>query len=60
MNGGQVTVEVDHGSASSWDRPAATAFLVRVRKGERSLVIAIGLSHGNATSLAERLHQMLA
>lgn len=60
MNGGQVTVEVDHGSASSWDRLAATAFLVRIRKGERSLVIATGLSHGNATSLAERLRKMLA
>jgi hypothetical protein len=57
---GQVTVEVDHGSASSWDRPAATAFLVRVRKGECSLVIPIGLSRSNASSLAERLRQLLA
>ena len=60
MTPGQVTVEVDHGSASSWDRPAVTAYLVRVRKGERSLVIAIGLSRSNASSLAERLRQLLA
>ena len=60
VNRGQVTVEVDHGSASSWDRPAATAFFVRVRRGEHSLVIAIGLSRSNATSLAERLRQLLA
>jgi len=33
---------------------------VRVRKGERSLVIAIGLSRSNASSLAERLRQLLA
>jgi hypothetical protein len=55
-----VVVEVDHGSASSWDRPASMAFLVRVRKGEESLIIAIGLSRENATSLAERLSRMLA
>jgi hypothetical protein len=55
-----VTVEVGHGSACSWDRPAAMSFLVRVRKGERALVIAIGLSRTSATSLAERLSELLA
>lgn len=57
---GPVVVEVDHGSASSWDRPASTAFLVRVRRGEESLIVAIGLSRENADSLAERLAQLIA
>jgi hypothetical protein len=55
-----VIVEVDHGSASSWDRPPATAFVVRVRRGDSSLVIAIGLSRASAASLADRLGQLLA
>lgn len=60
MSDGPVTVEVDRGSASSWDRPEAMAFLVRVRRGEASLIIAIGLSCASAGSLAERLSQLLA
>ena len=55
-----VVVEVDHGSASSWDRPASMAFLVRVRRGEDSLIVAIGLSRDYAESLAERLGHLLA
>jgi hypothetical protein len=57
---GPVVVEVDHGSASSWDRPASMAFLVRVRRGEDSLIIAIGLSREYADSLAERLAQLIS
>jgi hypothetical protein len=57
---GPVVVEVDHGSASSWDRPASMAFLVRVRRGEESLIVAVGLSREYADSLAERLGQLLA
>lgn len=60
MTNSPVVVEVDHGSASSWDRPASMAFLVRVRRGEESLIIAVGLSRESATSLAERLGQLLA
>jgi hypothetical protein len=36
------------------------AFLVRVRRDEDSLIVAIGLSRANAESLAERLGQLLA
>ena len=52
---GPVVVEVGHGSASSWDRSASMAFLVRVRRGGGSLIVAIGLSRDYAESLAERL-----
>ena len=55
-----LVVEVDRGSASSWDRPASMAFLVRVRRGEDSLIIAIGLSREYADSLAERLRHLIA
>jgi hypothetical protein len=55
-----LVVEVDRGSASSWDRPASMAFLVRVRRGEDSLIIAIGLSREYADSLAERLAQLIS
>jgi hypothetical protein len=36
------------------------AFLVRVRRGEESLIVAVGLSREYADSLAERLGQLLA
>jgi hypothetical protein len=36
------------------------AFLVRVRRGEDSLIVAIGLSREYADSLAERLRHLIA
>jgi hypothetical protein len=36
------------------------AFLVRVHRGEDSLIVAIGLSRDYAESLAERLGNLLA
>ena len=35
------------------------AFLVRVRRGEDSLIVAVGLSRDYAESLAERLGNLL-
>ena len=55
-----VLVEVDLGSATSWDRPASMAFIVRVGRGEESVIVAVGLSRAAATSIAERLSQLLA
>ncbi len=57
---GPVLVEVDIGSASSWDRPPSRSFLVRVRRGDDYVIITIGLSRPCAGSLAERLAQLLA
>jgi hypothetical protein len=34
MTGPPVTVEVDVGSATSWDRPASQWYMVRIRRGE--------------------------
>lgn len=55
-----VLVEVDIGSASSWDRPPSRSFLVRVRRGDDYVIVAIGLSRVCADSLAERLVRLLA
>lgn len=55
-----VTVEVDIGSASSRGRRPENAFLVRLRRGQRSLVIAIGLPRMAAEHLAEQIAELLA
>ena len=54
-----VTVEVDTGSASSRGRPADQAWMVRLRRADRSLIVAIGLSRKAADSLAERIAELI-
>lgn len=55
-----VTVEVDIGSASSRGRRPEEAFLVRLCRGERSLVVTIGLRREAAEHLAERIAEMIS
>jgi len=55
-----VTVEVDYGSASSRDRPAGEAWMVRLRRGEQSVIVAIGLRRHGADRLAEQITDLLA
>jgi hypothetical protein len=50
-----LVVEVDTGSATSWGRPADRAWLVRLRRGERSVIVAWGLSHASAKRVAEQI-----
>jgi hypothetical protein len=57
---GPVLVEIDTGSAISWDRPPSRCFLVRLRRGDDHLIIPAALSRPSAESLAERLAQLLA
>jgi hypothetical protein len=54
-----LTVEVDHGSASSRGRPSERAWLVRLRHADRSVVVAIGLSRTAANHLAERITDVI-
>jgi hypothetical protein len=54
-----VTVEVDHGSASSPGRQPARAWLVRLRRTDRSVIIAIGLSRTAADHLAQQIADIL-
>jgi hypothetical protein len=54
-----VTVEIDRGSASSRGRPPQRHWLVRLRRGDRSVIVAIGLHHTAAQTLAEKLTELL-
>jgi hypothetical protein len=54
-----LTVEVDIGSLSSIGRPPDQAWLVRLRRSDRSVVVAIGLSRTAADHLAERIAELV-
>ena len=54
-----VSVEVDLGSASSRGRPIERAWLVRLRRGHRSVIVAIGLRRPAADRLAEQIADLL-
>jgi hypothetical protein len=54
-----VQVEVDMGSASSRGRPPERAWLVRLRRSDRTVVVAIGLSRSAAERLAEQISDLL-
>ena len=54
-----VTVEVDKGSTSSRNRPADRAWLVRLHRRDRSVIIAIGLRRNAADRLAEQIADLL-
>lgn len=55
-----VTAEVDHGSASSRGRPPEQTWLVRLRRADRAVVVAIGLSRTAAEHLAEHIADVIA
>jgi hypothetical protein len=52
---GPLAVEVEHGSASSRGRHPDRAWLVRLRRADRSVVVAVGLSRLAADRLAEQI-----
>jgi hypothetical protein len=54
-----ITIEIDTGSASSRGRTPERSWLVRIRRGDNSVIIAIGLRHHAATRLAEQLTNLL-
>jgi len=55
-----VTIEVDMGSSSSRGRPPDRAWLVRIRRADRAVIVAIGLRRGAADRLAQQLTQLLS
>ena len=55
-----ITVEVDYGSTSSRGRPAGTAWMVRLRRGDKAVIVAIGLRRAAADRLAEQLVDLVA
>jgi hypothetical protein len=56
---GAVSVEVDHGSTSSKGRPAGKAWLVRLRRGDEVVIVAVGLTNATAERLAERIRRLV-
>lgn len=48
------------GSASSRGRPPERAWLVRLRRADLSVIVAIGLRHNAADRLAEQISDLLA
>ena len=56
---GTIVAEVDLGSTSSKGRTEGRVWLVRLRRGNESVIIAIGLSQMRADALAERITKLL-
>lgn len=54
-----IIVEVDMGSANSRGRPPDQARMVRLRHGDRSVVVTIGLSRSAADHLAQHIVAVL-
>ena len=54
-----VTVEVGTGSASSRGRHPDRAWMVRLRRGDQSVVVAIGLRRVGAEHLADSITRLL-
>ena len=54
-----LTVEVDHGSTSAKQRPAGRVWLVRLRRGDRAVIIAAGLGRPSADHLAHQITQLI-
>ncbi|GAC1539047.1 MAG: hypothetical protein NVS3B12_24870 [Acidimicrobiales bacterium] len=59
MNNQNLTVEVDIGSSSSRGRPPDRTWMVRLRRGDRSLIVTIGLDRSAADSLAKRITEII-
>ena len=57
---GGATAEVDTGSASSRGRPPERIWMVRLRRGDNSVIVAIGLHRFAAERLAARINEVLA
>ena len=51
--------EVDHGSTSANGRPPHRAWLVRLRRDNRAVIIATGLARPSAEHLASKINQLL-
>ena len=54
-----LTVEVDHGSTSSRGRPAGHVWLVRLRRGQHQVTVAVGLGRPSADHLAAQIRDVI-
>lgn len=58
-NAAPVSVEVDMGSATSRGRPPERAWLVRLRRADRTVIVAVGLRRAHAQRLAAQIADLL-
>ena len=54
-----LTVEIDTGSASSRGRPPDQAWMVRLRRADRTVIVAVGLSRTAAEHLANHITEVV-
>jgi hypothetical protein len=59
MSAQPLTVEIDAGSTSSRGRPPGQAWMIRLRRGDRSVILAVGLSRTAAEHLAEHIAEIV-
>jgi hypothetical protein len=57
--GGTLVAEVDLGSTSSKGRTQGRVWLVRLRRGDDRVIVAVGLSRNRAEALVERITTVL-
>lgn len=57
--GNPLVVEADVGSTSSKGRAPGQAWLVRIRRGDQAVIVAIGLSRSCAERLAEKIAALM-
>ena len=55
-----ITIEIDTSSTSSRGRSPGQAWLIRLRRGHRSVITTIGLSRASAEHLAQKITDLLA
>ena len=54
-----ITVEIDTGSASSRGRPPDHHWMIRLRRGDQSVIVTIGLSRIAAEHLADHIAEIV-
>jgi len=58
-DGNALVVEADVGSTSSRGRAPGQAWLVRIRRGDQAVIVAIGLSRSSAEALTEKIAALM-
>jgi hypothetical protein len=54
-----LTVEIDTGSSSTRSRPPNQHWMVRLRRGNRGVIVAIGLNKTAAQHLADHIAEII-
>jgi hypothetical protein len=52
-------VEVDHGSTSSKNRPSGRVWMIRLRRGNHSVILTTGLGRASADTLADQIRRVI-